>query len=139
MAGEIKQMIIMLLLVSVVLIGCASFYGSIATEYGATGVDDISELSSHEEAQELSANMRDSIKEAKLTNIPAIDVPYMIISGGYNALMLVFDSVMYMVALISDLILFSGLPLGWLEGIIIAIVTVTLSFGVLNALLKWEV
>lgn len=138
MAGEIKRMVLMLLLVSIPIIGAGMFYGSFASHYGSTGVSDISNMSSAGEAQGMATRMRDSIKNSQLTSIPQVDIPFMIISGGYNALMLVFDGIMYVISLISDLIVFSGLPVGWVVSILTAAVSVILVFGILGALLKWE-
>jgi len=139
MAGEVRALVIMILLASMVIIGTAMFYGSFAETYGSTGVDDISNFSSATQAQTLATNMRDSIKDAKLTNVELVDIPFTIITGGYNAFKLVFDTIDYVNAMTNDLVVFTGLPIGWAVTILTGLVMVIIVFAALGALLKWEV
>ena len=127
------------MLLSIVVVGSSMFYTSLGTYYTAGDIENITKMSNITGAQDLGNRMRDSIIASRVTNIDVIDIPFMVISGGYNALLITFDAIDFLKETVSNIVDVSFLDLGWILGIVSGIAAVIVSFTILSALMKWGV
>jgi len=136
MSGEITTIIVAVLLFGIFLTGITTFYGDVTTNYNVTATD-ISGISQDNafinKSKELSASVKENTEEGGTSDL------------GFTGFMAPIQMVMESIGTIASLIT-GGLeiiniyiPIGWVEGGLIAIVTVIISLGILGVLLKREI
>jgi len=143
MGGEIRGLVIMALLVAMVSIGLSTFLGGLSSEYPGmadnVSADDFSYFDQSERVYNLTESLSANIQTQETSGTDILDIPFMIISGGYTSLMLVFGAGDLVIALVSGIGIVAssvGISLDWAIGIILTIVAVIVAFAILNAILS---
>lgn len=132
---NITQLLITLVLVGIIVVGISSFYGSVGQQYGKSSTD-LESMSAISQVNNMSAAL-----QASTNNInPAgslFNIPFMIAAGVYQSLAIMFQIPGIFAAMITNFSLMTGLPLGWVEGGIISLLTVIIVMEIISAIMHW--
>jgi len=141
---EIRNMLIGLLFLSAIVISLTSFYTDLQGNYaGSTETDEAlqSSLDVSEDTLDLISSMKSAVESSQITGT-ILDIPFMVVSGGYNALKLVFGVFDILTTLVSSFLSGLGVPenaSNWVSSILIGVATITILFEILSAILKIKV
>ncbi len=141
--GEVRGLVVLLLLGSALLVGATTFYAEIGENYGVSDADDLDTLTSANKTFTMVQNMQNSTTNIGVTTGTIIDIPLSIASGAYSSFMLVFQTIDLFGDMISEM---SSAATGgiivipaWFTTLLIQLVSITIIFTAINALLKWDV
>lgn len=146
---EIRNLLIVLMLFSGVIIGMSSFYGSLTDPtnlayYGMSPgeIANISpqDLSSSNITDEITQKVEDmeTTMQQKPTGVPIIDYGWSFVNTALEALNLMLSSSYLFVNLITDTVAILGIP-PWIIGIAVGVVLIIVMLEILSARLKWKV
>lgn len=136
----IGNVIVLLLLLALVMISLTIYIGDITTTYSVnnTGLQNATYLETARDVSNMSESMKQNIENAKITNIDILDAPLMVMSGGIEAVKILFKTMDLTVNIITDIAGITGLVPGWAVSIVLSIVMITITLALLGALLKYE-
>lgn len=130
----IRTLIILLLLFSLVVIGFSGFVGELATNYDANYTD-LSYLNKTSQVQERVSVIQEALDTSDVSAIERIQSFF---SGGYSVLMLIPQSLDIFTTVVKETGQVLGLP-PFVIPIVLTVITVIIVFGIISALLKYEV
>ena len=134
---ELRNLLIVLLLFSGIVIGLSNFAGNLAKNYGSS-VEDLSKLGPIQRIQEEASNLEQSLRSTQITGT-FLDVPLTILSGVYSIFKLILVSFIDIWAgFIGSISSYLMLP-EWFVGIVIAIISIIVIFEIISIVAKYKV
>jgi len=146
--AEIKTFIICILVVSLCMLSLYTYVGGINTKFGPylTSNFSSSNVSNMSRSLDKMTNLSTAISQtynktgSSLSDpTAATDISKTGLAGGaFAALPVIWGVVDISISFVQDLIIMTGLPVGFLGTFLMGIIGVIFMFGILYALLKWE-
>lgn len=134
---KLSSLIIGIVIFSASAIGITAFYGDMLGNYNQTTTN----VSYLDKSAAISANitaMETAMLSDGVSSISILEIPYMVARGAFNAIKILFQSMNIFASLVSDLSILLNLP-SWFISMILLILSITIVFGLLSAILKKEV
>lgn len=134
MTTKLSSLIIGIIVFSGVAVGITSFYGNMLGNYNQTTTN----VSYLDKSAAVSANitaMESALMEDGVSSISVLEIPYLIARGAFNAIKVLFQSMNIIGSIIADLSVLLNLPV-WFVSMILIIISVTIVFGIIGAILK---
>lgn len=135
--GQMKVIIISLLLFSGVVMGMTSFYGDLSSTYGKNpNMSNLTSLNQTLVIQNDIKQYKGAVEDQSITG-DFLDVPLTIVTGVYNILKMFLNSINIFGSLIFSINNTLQLP-DWFVGIVISIITIIIVLTIVSAIMKWD-
>lgn len=135
--GEIKGIVVMLLVVSAVLIGMSGFYVDLQNTYGVVNkTESTAFMNATNRTLQLTKDLQTNLTQSPIAQIPILGVGYSFVVGGWKALMVSFSVIDITTSLVTDTATLStgvSIPT-WFISILIGIITVVILFAIFSAI-----
>lgn len=147
--GEVRQLFLVLLAFSGIIIGMSGFYGSITSanalqSYGYTAAqinainpDDLSSLQSINAINQKVKDIEETLN-SQPTGIGIVDVAWGYLNAGFSALTIPLDATFLFGNTIDEVVNVLGLP-AWVIGVVFGALVMVLLFIFISSRLKWPV
>lgn len=137
--GEIRNMIVGLLVFSAIVLGMYFYFADFSTNVpNARPVENFTYLDSIQKISEITKNLEQSLKSSPLTGT-ILDVPLVAASAVYNVLKLIMESFVTVFQIVIDAFVnYLHLP-DWVRGSLLAIISALIIMYIVSAVLRWEI